>query len=227
MEIWTFLNGKGGVGKTTIATNIAHALVMLGKKVCLVDADPQGSVRDWQDTSGWDKFSVIGLDRKQTLKMVRSAISAKEFDYAIIDTPGKIADIVGSAVAVSDKVIIPVQPSPYDIWATLDTIEIIRARQDIADGSPAAAFVISRAIANTKLGKEVFAALKEYSFPVLKTPTTQRVGYAKAAALGKTVFSENIKEASEEIMKITKEIMSLQKENVKDFSRKVTQEESL
>lgn len=212
MEIWALLNGKGGVGKTTLATNIAHSLMMQGKRVCLVDADPQGSVRDWQDTSGWDQYPVIGLDRKQTLKMIRSTVSEKEFDYVIIDTPGKIADVVGCAVAVSDKVIIPVQPSPYDIWASLDTIKLIKARQEIADDRPLACFVISRAITNTKLGKEVFEALEEYNIPILKTPTTQRVGYAKSAALGKTVFAENIKEAAEEITKITKEIMALDKE---------------
>jgi chromosome partitioning protein len=228
MEIWSFLNGKGGVGKTTLATNIAHALTLLGKRICVVDADPQGSVRDWQDISGWDKYSVVGLDTTQTLKMIRSTLSEKEFDYVIVDTPGRLANVVTSAVTVSDKVIIPVQPSPYDIWASMDTIELVKARQDIAAGLPASAFVISRAIANTTLGKEVFDALKEYELPILKSFTTQRVGYAKAAALGGTVFSENMKDASKEIMGIAEELILLggDKKPVKSFFKKYVKERS-
>jgi chromosome partitioning protein len=157
--------------------------------------------------------------------MIRSVVNEKEFDYAIVDTPGRMADVVGSAVAVSDKVIIPVQPSPYDIWATHDTIELIKARQEIADGKPLAAFVISRAIKNTTLGKDVFEALAEYNLPILKNPTTQKVGYARAAALGKTVFSENIKDASEEIMKVTKEIMALTETVFSQHTLAVTQGE--
>jgi chromosome partitioning protein len=208
MEIWSLINSKGGVGKTTIGTNIAHALVLAGHRVCLIDADPQGSVRDWQEKSSWDHFPVIGLDRKQSLKMLKSLIRESEFDYAIIDTPGKAIDTVGVSISLSNKIVIPIQPSPYDVWATSDVVEVIKARQEVAKGQPAAAFIINRAIKNTKLGKDVNEALQDYSFPVLPTPIIQRVGYAQAAALGKTVFLEGFKDAADEIRKLTKEIQA-------------------
>lgn len=96
-------------------------------------------------------------------------------------------------------VIIPCQPSPYDIWAAADLVDVIKARQDVTDGKPKAAFVVSRAIKNTKLGKEILDALEGYELPILKALTTQRVAYPTTAAEGKTVFIEAESEAAREI----------------------------
>ena len=58
------LNQKGGVGKTTLATNIAHALQQAGSKVLLIDSDPQGSARDWNEANGGELLPVVGMDRE-------------------------------------------------------------------------------------------------------------------------------------------------------------------
>jgi chromosome partitioning protein len=84
-------------------------------------------------------------------------------------------------------VLIPVQPSPYDVWAAEDLVSIIRARQEITDGKPKAAFMISRAIKRTELGKEVVSALDGlWPMPVFKSKTTQLVTYPKSASVGLT-----------------------------------------
>jgi chromosome partitioning protein len=67
------LNQKGGSGKTTIATNLAHALQRDGYKVLLVDSDPQGSTRDWNEANGGNIIPVVGLDR-ETLAKARVAV---------------------------------------------------------------------------------------------------------------------------------------------------------
>ncbi|MGO2136122.1 MAG: ParA family partition ATPase [Marinobacter sp.] len=198
------LNQKGGSGKTTIAINLAHSLQLEGNSVLLVDSDPQGSARDWNEENEGEIIPVVGLDR-ETLPKDLAAISSG-YDYVVIDGAPQIARLAAAAVKAADLVIIPCQPSPYDIWAAADLVDVIKARQDITDGKPAAAFVVSRAIKNTKLGKEILDALKGYEFPILKSVTTQRVAYPSTAAEGKTVFVEPGSEAAREIIAIRDEV---------------------
>jgi len=198
------LNQKGGSGKTTIAINLAHSLHLEGHKVLLVDSDPQGSARDWNEENEGEVIPVVGLDR-ETLPKDLAAISAG-YDYIVIDGAPQIARLAAAAVKAADMVLIPCQPSPYDIWAAADLVDVIRARQDVTDGKPKAAFVVSRAIKNTKLGKEILEALDGYELPVFKAMTTQRVAYPTTASEGKTVFVEQNSEAAREIAAIRAEI---------------------
>lgn len=198
------LNQKGGSGKTTIATNLAHALLKNESKVLLVDSDPQGSARDWNEANGGSIVPVVGLDRETLAKDLQAIWQG--YDWIVIDGAPQIAKLSAAAVKVADLVIIPVQPSPYDIWACADLVDIIAARHEVADGKPKAAFVISRAIKNTKLGGEVSTALAEYNLPIFKSGTTQRVAYPTTAAEGLTVFNDPHSEAAKEIDALRKEI---------------------
>ncbi len=201
------LNQKGGSGKTTISTNLAHALKLDGYKVLSVDSDPQGSLRDWNEANEAEILSVVGLDR-ETLPKDLPAISGG-YDFVVIDGAPQIAKMSAAAVKAASLVLIPVQPSPYDIWACADLVDIIAVRQEITDGSPKAYFVISRAIKNTKLGGEIKTALEEYNLPVLHSLTTQRVAYPSTASEGLTVFKNPGSEAAKEIQKIKKEVLEI------------------
>ena len=198
------LNQKGGSGKTTIAINLAHAFQLEGHRVLLVDSDPQGSARDWNEENAGGVIPVIGLDR-ETMPKDLAAISAG-YDYVVIDGAPQMARLAAAAVKAADMVIIPCQPSPYDVWAAADLVDVIKARQDVTDGKPKAAFVVSRAIKNTKLGKEILEALGNYELPVFKSMTTQRVAYPTTAAEGKTVFVEPNSEAAREMIAIREEL---------------------
>jgi len=131
MNVVSILNQKGGSGKTTLSTNIAHALKLQGKKVLLVDGDPQGSCRDWNAASDASIVPVVGLDR-ETLAKDLDAVKAGH-DWIIIDGAPQIAKLAASAIKASDVILIPVQPSPYDIWATSDLVDLIKARQEITN----------------------------------------------------------------------------------------------
>lgn len=201
------LNQKGGSGKTTIATNFAHALKRDSYTVLLVDSDPQGSARDWNEASGGNIIPVVGLDR-ETLAKDLQAIS-QGHDWIVIDGAPQIAKLSAAAVKAADLVLIPVQPSPYDIWACADLVDIIAARREVTNGKPKAAFVISRAIKNTKLSGEINQALSDYGLPVLKASTTQRVAYPTTAAEGLTVFSDPSSAAAREINALKKEVLEV------------------
>jgi chromosome partitioning protein len=204
MPIISVLNQKGGSGKTTIATNVAHALSLEGEKVLLVDSDPQGSARDWSEANEGELLPVVGLDR-ETLAKDLLRIS-EGYQWVIVDGAPQLARMAAAAVKVSDMVLIPVQPSPYDIWATADLVEIVKARQEVTNGSPKAAFVISRAIKNTKLGKEVGNALSEYEIPILKSVITQLVVYPTTASKGLSVLHGADTTAIAEIKSLLTEI---------------------
>jgi len=203
------LNQKGGSGKTTIATNLAHALKRDNYTVLLIDSDPQGSARDWNEASGGNIIPVVGLDR-ETLAKDLQAIS-QGYDWIVIDGAPQIAKLSAAAVKAADLVLIPVQPSPYDIWACADLVDIIAARREVTNGKPKAAFVISRAIKNTKLSGEINQALSDYGLPVLKAGTTQRVVYPTTAAEGLTVFSDPSSDAAKEINALKKEVLEVLK----------------
>jgi chromosome partitioning protein len=203
------LNQKGGSGKTTIATNLAHAFLREEGKVLLVDSDPQGSSRDWNEANGGSILPVVGLDR-ETLAKDLQAISIG-YDWIVIDGAPQIAKLSAAAVKVADLVVIPVQPSPYDIWSCADLVDIIAARRSVTDGKPKAVFVISRAIKNTKLSAEVTQALEDYNLPILKSGTTQRVAYPTTAASGLTVFNEPNSDAAFEINALKKEVCEVLK----------------
>jgi chromosome partitioning protein len=109
----------------------------------------------------------------------------------VIDGAPQAADLAVSAIKAADFVLIPVQPSPYDIWATADLVELVKQRIEVTDGRLQAAFVVSRAIKGTRIGGEVTEALTGYGLPILESRITQRVSYPGTAAAGTTVMEDD------------------------------------
>jgi chromosome partitioning protein len=205
MTVVAILNQKGGAGKTTISVNLARALQLAGDKVLLIDSDPQGSARDWHAAGEGDLLSVVGLDRPTLDKDIK-AIS-QGYDWILIDGAPQLAQMAVAAIKCADIILIPVQPSPYDIWAAEELVEVIKARQQITNGKPKAAFIISRRISKTKLGQEVREALEGYGLPIFQSGTSQRVIYAETAATGSTVLDADTNgDAALEVKKIVEEL---------------------
>tara|TARA_R110000868_G_scaffold411714_2_gene707924 strand:- start:1450 stop:2079 length:630 start_codon:yes stop_codon:yes gene_type:complete len=204
------LNQKGGVGKTTLSVNIAAALAHDGARVLLIDADPQGSALDWSAArEGEPLFSVVGLPRASVHKEI--GLVGKGYDHIIIDGPPRVTDLARSAIMASDVVLIPVQPSPYDIWAADEVVKLVK-EATVYKESLKSAFVVNRKIANTAIGRDVGEALAAYMVPVLAATVTQRVIYAEAAAQGKAVFEIDAEgPATAEVAALVAELMEYAK----------------
>lgn len=207
MTVISLLNQKGGVGKTTLSIHLATALAQSGK-VLLIDADPQGSALDWKaQREAPDRFPVIGLP-KPTLHREVSSIG-EHYDWIIIDGPPRANDLAKSAIAASDLVLIPVQPSPFDVWAAQDIIDLVN---DCAVIKPdlLTRFVINRLFTGTKLGAEVNDVLSDFHIPVLRSTVRNRTEYAKAVRLGLTAIeTEPGSQASTDLLNLAQEVRTL------------------
>jgi len=183
--IIALLNQKGGVGKTTLATHIAGELTMQGSSVILLDADPQGSALDWTQRRSQNSlprlFSAVGLAR-ETLHQEAPEL-ARRCDHIVIDGPPRIAALARSALLAADMVLIPVQPSPYDVWASAEMVSLIREAQ-VFRPALRAAFVINRRVSTTVIGREARNALTDQPLPSLLSEVRQRIVFADSVARG-------------------------------------------
>lgn len=205
MKVIAVLNQKGGSGKTTIATHLARALQLDGADVLLVDSDPQGSARDWAAVREDQPLTVVGIDRPTIDRDVKNV--ARKVDFVVIDGAPQAADLAVSAIKAADFVLIPVQPSPYDIWAADEVVKLIDEARVYKEGLKAA-FVVNRKIANTAIGRDVGEALAAYPVPSLAASITQRVVFAEAAAQGLAVHEiDQEGPAAAEIEAVTAELM--------------------
>jgi chromosome partitioning protein len=181
----SLLNQKGGVGKTTLAVNIAAGLARRDGDVLLLDTDPQGSVLQWQSIRDNTQFDVVHRPKMASARQMTQW--RKKYSYLVLDTPPVISAVTRAVLRVSDWVMVPLGPSPLDIWSGRETIEIIeqaRKKNTKLEGK----LVICRKIPRTRIGGEAREALASYGMEILEPEISQRVGYVEAMLAGRSVL---------------------------------------
>lgn len=211
-KIISLANLKGGVGKTTIAINLAGYLSN-SFKVLLVDSDPQGSLVDWYNVRIKNyprvKHSNLNVPTEpytfEELKRIK--YSAKNYDCIIIDSPPEDDKIMRTGLVVSDYVIIPITPSPFDIRSAGKTIQVIKEGLKMKAIKVKPYILISQKVPRTIIGREAREALEMYQIPIFKTEIGFRIALKDIGISGKTIFESQPKsKASKEFIKLGKEV---------------------
>ncbi|MCB1790436.1 MAG: ParA family protein [Gammaproteobacteria bacterium] len=206
MTVIALAGNKGGSGKTTLAINLAAALARRGK-VVLLDTDPQGSCVHWYNATDGDAPVQVHAAADDVDGAVRDNCDTS--DYLLIDCPPSVnATQTLAALSLADKVLIPVVPSPLDIWAGLHVEPVLR---QVMTHNPAlqAMLVINQLEPQTRLSQLVRQALDELGLPTATTALRRRMAYRRAMLEGRSVLDMGKRgtEAAREIEQLIAELV--------------------
>ncbi|PCH79762.1 MAG: cobyrinic acid a,c-diamide synthase [Hyphomicrobiales bacterium] len=212
--IISFINQKGGVGKTTIAINVASALAQQGYKTLLIDADKQGSSSTWASLREETPFQVVSLAREN---MAKDALSlATEYDFTLIDAPPHAEAVSRSCIIASDLVVMPIEPSGLSTWASDVTIRQVEQAREYKE-TLKCGFVVSRKIGKTVIGSQVRKMVENTGMRVFDADIENRVAFAESMTMGQTIFEWGAdKKAMAEIETLTEELVNYGKEELSE-----------
>lgn len=216
--IITVANQKGGAGKTNLCMQLAGALARKKAiKVLVVDADPQGTATRWAAAAAEETpfpAAVMGLAAAngKLHQEVRKFIN--DYDYILVDCPPSVESLAAqSALMISDLVLVPIIPSPGDLWAGVGIKRLIE-NVAVTNESLKARLVANMSNGKATLTRALLTNLEDFGIPMLKTQLGNRIAYRECVAMGTSVHTLGAPAAKaiNEIDALTREVLKVLKE---------------
>lgn len=203
--VLTIAQQKGGAGKTTLAAHLAVAFLQIGKRVATIDIDPQGSLSHWHEAR-----RKGGADESLTHSQIAGWRTAGEVerlarshDLVLLDSPPHAETEARLAVRAARLVIIPVQPSPMDIWATQPTIDLAAAEK------VPVLLVLNRVPPRARFVGEIVRDMRETGSEIADTQLGNRVSFASALIAGRGVTETSRgSRAAQEVRDLAREVLT-------------------
>ena len=204
VTVITVAQQKGGVGKTTLAAQLAVAWAQ-GRTVALIDIDPQKSLSTWyktrqsalgEEAGGLFLSYISGWRLGTELARIR-----QRYDCIIIDSPPHAESDARIAIRSGDLVVVPIQPSPIDLWATRATLRLAREEQSKV------LLVVNRLPPRSRLSGRMVSAIREMGQSVAETVLGNRIAFAVSMMEGRgAVETAKNSTAAHEILSLAAEI---------------------
>ncbi|MEQ9641729.1 MAG: ParA family partition ATPase [Alphaproteobacteria bacterium] len=207
-RVITIAQQKGGSGKTTLAAHLAVAWTQARRRVALLDVDPQGSLGEWFERRearlGEDGIDLAFRTASGWGARREAKALARDHDLVVVDTAPHADREARSAMENAGLVVVPVQPTPSDLWATQATLELATAERI------GAVMVLNRVPARARLTGEIEAALAEFDAPLAKARLGNRVAFAESFGRGATVLETATSgTAADEVRALAEELQRL------------------
>ncbi|WP_207481671.1 ParA family partition ATPase [Arenibaculum pallidiluteum] len=204
-KVITVAQQKGGAGKTTLVAHLAIAWHEAGRSVAVVDIDPQASLTRWFEArnaaldgaAGIEHVQITGWRAQREVERL-----ARNHDIVVVDSPPHMEIEARVAVRSADLVVVPVQPSPMDLWATEPTLKLAR------DEKVRVLLVVNRVPPRAKLADTLIDRIQELGADVARTHVGNRVQFAAALLDGRSVTETARRtRAAEEVQELAAEIL--------------------
>lgn len=211
-KIWTIANQKGGAGKTSVTMCLAGALSERGKRILVVDADRQGTATQWAASAPEDKpfpATMAGLASAggKLHQMIKPMV--EDYDHILIDCPPSVEEKAShSALMVSDLCIVPIQPTPADMWASMGLFRLI---ENVVGMNPELqSFAVANRVGRRKFASDVIEMIKENGIPLLDSRITDKSAFEQAPVFGSypAAMGKPHKAAAMEIEAVLDEVFS-------------------
>jgi chromosome partitioning protein len=213
-KIIAVVNQKGGSGKTTVSMQLAGAIARRGKKILVVDADPQGTATRWAASADDDSpfpASVVGLSAANAKVHREVKKFVDDYDCIIIDCPPAAdSPVPQSALMIADIALVPIIPSPLDMWAAVGIRQVILNVADLNEALQSR-LVLNQCQPKTTLTQESLEILPEFGIKLAESQIQHRQVYRQSAVYGQTVHEMASKASSaiKEIEALTDEVCGL------------------